>query len=317
MAKSFGKRAALGVLLLSTFVYGLQAQAPVPGSPPDPAKPLDLEDLAPLYFDLLDFMRSASLGREFSTPQAERERVSGLLLENWLALDGPTQASLIAIAQKGRTARADFAALSEAARQAKMAEWRAIMLSPQWIYAPPPASRRYQAAGLSLSYPADWDLAEGSGFLFIAPSLDTTWEAVNSAFSSPPGILLAAFSNDSGGMDHLVLARKAASSYLPGLSELCAFGSQAGAIVVMEGRFPGQAEDKFAWLTLLPCGEYLVLGRMLGPVSRADELLPAFYLVFNSLSWTDPNRQPGAASAAFDMAWNKVSTAIVADIWRK
>ncbi len=307
MAKSYGKRAALSALLLTMLVRGLGAQAPA-GS---------LETMALHYFDLLDFMRSKSLGREFSTPQAERRRVSALLTANWQSLDQGTRASLAAMADKGASIAGEFAALSDSERAGLLAEWRGILLSPQWLYAPPPASLGYRNAGLALSYPADWGLAEGGSYLFIAPSLDSTWEAVNSAPDSPPGILLAAFSNDSGGMDNLVLARKAASSYLPGLSELCAFGSQAGAVVVMEGRFPGQSEEKFAWLTLLPCGQYLVLGRMLGPVSRADELLPAFYAVFNSLSWTDPNREPGPYSAAFDMAWNRVSTAIVADIWRK
>ena len=66
--------------------------------------------------------------------------------------------------------------------------------------------------------------------------------------------LIAAFANDSGGLPYLEVARKAAANYVPGMGELCAFGSEAGAIVVLDGKFPGQTEEKFFWMVLLPAG---------------------------------------------------------------
>jgi hypothetical protein len=218
---------ALVLVMTAGTVLGAGAQQ-VPDVPKPAPGPVTLENLVPRYFDLLDFMRTKALGRNFSTPPAERARVTALVGATWPALDPGTRAYLLAMAEKGGGVASDFAARSEA-------------------------------------------------------------------------------------------ERRAAADYVPGLGELCAFGSNAGAIVVLDGKFPGQTEEKFFWLVLLPAGGNLVLARMGGPAVQADSLVPAFYAIFNSMRWTGTqgSSASGSGSTAFDAAWSRVSTAIVTDIWAK
>jgi hypothetical protein len=309
---------ALVLVMTAGTVLGAGAQQ-VPGVPKPAPGPVTLENLVPRYFDLLDFMRTKALGRNFSTPPAERTRVTALVGATWPSLDPGTRASLLAMAERGGGVASDFAARSEAERSSLLAEWRRIVLSPLMLYAPPASAQTYSRAGLSFSYPSSWGIAEGPSYLFAAPDLNTTWDAVGVASSSPPGVLMAAFADDSGGSPYLEVARRAAADYVPGLGELCAFGSNAGAIVVLDGKFPGQTEEKFFWLVLLPAGGNLVLARMGGPAVQADSLVPAFYAIFNSMRWTGTqgSSASGSGSTAFDAAWSRVSTAIVTDIWAK
>jgi hypothetical protein len=312
----------LALILAAGAAFEAGAQQ-APGASPAAAQagigPVTLANLVPRYFDLLDFMRTKVLGRSFSTPAGERSRVTSLVGANWALLDRGTQASLIAMAEMGGSVASDFASRSETDRKSLIDEWRRTVLSPLMLYPPPAASRNYSRYGLSFSYPSSWGLAEGQSYLFLAPDLNTSWEAVGSAFSAPPGILIAAFADDSGGAPYLDVARRAATNYVPGLGELCAFGSGEGAIVVLNGRFPGQAEEKFFWLVLLPAGGNLVLARMGGPVAQVDSLIPAFFAVLNSLRFSQGQGgyQPGSASSAFDTAWSRVSSAIVTNIWAK
>ena len=292
---------------------------PRPQSSIQPVASISLENLAPYYFDLLDFMRSQSLGRNFFTPPAERQRVASLVSTHWWQLDASLQTTLLSMAEMGRTVRSRFDSMQEAERVSTVAEWKKIVLSPLWYYAPIQASTPYSNSGFSFSFPSSWQYAEGQNYLFAGPSIRYTWEQVNSAETSPPGLLMAAFANDTNGAAYLEVARMSAGKYVNGLSELCAFGSDAGAVVILNGKFPGQSEEKFFWLAIIPCGDLLVLARMGGPVVQADSLVPAFYTILNTVSWNSGSGSytPGETSRAFDTAWGRVSTAIVSNIWAK
>lgn len=57
-----------------------------------------------------------------------------------------------------------------------------------------------------------------------------------------------------------------------------------------------------------------------GPVSQPAAFVPAFYNMLNTLNWSSTLAAGGGSgevSAAFDTAWSRVSTAVVADIWAK
>jgi hypothetical protein len=285
-------------------------------------KPITAENLAPLYFDLLDFMRTQSLGRNFRTPDSERQRVSDMVASSWWQMDNATQSKLVAMAELGQTIGGTFAAMTDAQKQEELREWRKIVLSPLWFYAPLQSASSYRNQGFSFSFPGLWHYAEGQSYMFLGPSIAYTWEQVNLADSSPPGVLMAAFANNTSGTSYLDVARLAASSYVNGMQELCAFGSEVGAIVILNGKFPNQTEEKFFWLVLVPSGNLLVLARMGGPVSQADTLVPAFYTIVNSMTWNTGSSggggyAPGETSRAFDTAWSRVSTAIVSNIWAK
>ena len=146
---------------------GSQASAQAAAQAATQAGPgsVTLENLAPRYFDLLDFMRTKALGRNFVTPVSERRRVADLVSVNWVALDRGTQARLISMAEMGGGVAADFAARSETDRKNILADWRRIVLSPLMLYAPPAYTQNYSKYGLSFVYPAAWGLAEGQSFV--------------------------------------------------------------------------------------------------------------------------------------------------------
>jgi hypothetical protein len=320
------KRSIFLAILMTALFFppaGIEALRAGAQIPPNPAaqsgSPITLDNLAPYYFDLLDFMRSQSLGRNFITPPMERQRVSTLVSTHWRQLDASLQTTLLSMAEMGRTVKGRYEVMQGPERQPTLAEWKKIVLSPLWYYAPIPATTPYSNSGFSFSFPSSWQYAEGQSYLFAGPSIRYTWEQVNAVETSPPGMLMAAFANDAHGTSYLEVARIAAGRYVNGLSELCAFGSEAGAVVVLNGKFPGQNEEKFFWLAIIPCGDLLVLARMGGPVVQADSLIPAFYTILNTVSWNSGSGAytPGETSRAFDTAWGRVSTAIVSNIWAK
>jgi hypothetical protein len=281
---------------------------------------ITFDNIIPLYFDLLDYMRTESLGRQFVTPQAERQRVAALILSSWSSLDAQTQATLVDIASAAQTIKSDMASMSQSERAQVLDQWRQVVLSPLWVYAPPSGAQLYSSGAFSFSFPGTWGLAEGQGYLFAGPSLDTTWDEVDYANTSPPGMLMIAYPNSAGTQSYLDLAQGAAGNFIGGLQELCSFGSGAGAIVVANGKFPGQVEEKFFWLAVIPCGDLLILARMGGPVAQADVLVPEFYNIVNSMSYQGASQgsgssTPGETSRAFDNAWGQLSNAVVSNIW--
>jgi len=315
------------LILLLGFMFPLNsAQSGSPASPPlesPTLQPITDANLIPLYFDLLDYMRTQALGRSFRTTQAERQRVSDMIVPNWWNLDTSTQETLLAMAQTAQTIKSSYEALALEEKKQVLAGWKQIVLSPQWLYAPLPNMATYQNGAFSFGFPANWRYAEGDGFMFLGPSLDSTWEQVNSANTTPPGMLLLAFNNDLTGQSYLEVAKMAADSYVNGLQELVSFGSQAGAIVVLNGKFANQNEEKFFWIALVPAGNLLLLARMGGPIVQADTLVPAFYAILNSMNWSgsasggDSGYTKGEAGYAFDAAWGRMSNSIVKDIWLK
>lgn len=307
----------LFMILPALFLTGGILGAQSPGYAAPPGAVLTPDNISTRYHDLLDFMRTKALGKKFETPAAERMRVASLLASNWHTLAPGYQSVIAAIAEEGRTAEGRFGAMSQTEQAAYVAESRKIVLSPLWLYPPLPDARTYSNQGISFAYPSDWPYAQAQNVLFLGPSLPSTWEEANAPDSSPPGMLAVAYDNVTNGMGYLELARTAARQFLPGLGEVVSFGSEAGAVVASAGTFPGQRDEKFFWLVLVPCGNILVMARMGGPVDQIPSLAPVFSTILNTISYKDPYAEPGKYSAAFDMAWNQVSTAMVKYIWTK
>lgn len=309
------------VILSALFLAAGAAGAQSPGQSPGYGSPsgavLTPDYLSAYYHDLLDFMRTKALGRKFETPAPERMRVAALVATNWGSLDPGYQSTLAAIAEEGRTIGRRFEAMSQAEKDAYLAEARKRVLSPLWLYAPLADAQVYTNQGISFAYPSGWPYAQAQNVLFLGPRLPSTWEEANAPEACPPGMLAVAYDNVTNGTSYLDLAKMAARQYLPGLAEVVSFGSEAGAVVAAAGAFPGQREEKFFWLALVPCGNILVLARMGGPVDQLASLAPVFSTILNTISYKDPYAEPGKYSAAFDMAWNRVSTAVVKYIWTK
>jgi hypothetical protein len=150
---------------------------------------------------------------------------------------------------------------------------------------------------------------------------------VLSTQASPPGALFALIEidNQMRQMSYVQGARYLSQILMPGAAanfkevQATPIG-QVGAILTLRGTFPGQSEERFYWIGITAFGGNQVFaGRMGGAIAQAMDLLPGFHHVLSTLQLNPPRPAGGGGEAygSWTAAWSKVSTAIVADIWKK
>ncbi len=94
---------------------------------------------------------------------------------------------------------------------------------------------------------------------------------------------------------------------------------QAGAIITLRGKFPGESEERFYWIGITAFGsDQIFAGRLGGRIDQAMDLLSGFHHIFSTLQLHPPQPAGGGGSAlgSWEVAWSKVSTAAVANIWK-
>lgn len=283
-------------------------------------------NLIPLTFDFLDYMRTQSLGKNFSTPAAERQRVATLISSYWSQIDATSKNTLTQMAQLGQRIKPVYEALSTTLKNQTKADWKKAVLSPTLLYAPLNNPKTYSSGGISFCCPSDWSWwsvpYSGGEYLFVMKDTAQTYSynEIIDMTTAPAGNLSTIFS-DSGSSSQIADTVSASvTSAAPNMVKINTIDTALGSVRVMAGKFPGQTEEKFMWLVVIPKNGQYIFCRMSGPVSQADTLVPAFYNMLNTLNWsTTPagGGSSGGASGAFETAWSRVSTAIVADIWAK
>jgi hypothetical protein len=291
------------------------------------------DDPVEAYFNLLDFSCTQAWGRTMNTAAADRQRVAAALMQGWQQMNAQAQAQIMALPKAWLDLQQSWKAMSETERNNKRAEWRDQILLPNNYFAPPVDVQRFAAEGnlvafeFPTSWTGGWQVIDGTPFLFVGPTgQQTTWDRVLNTAASPAGALFALVTIDQQ-MRQLSWeqgARYLIQLLMPGASagfqevQVMPIG-QAGAIITLRGTFPGQSEERFYWIGITPFGGSQVFaGRMGGPVKQAMELLPAFHHMLSTLQLNPPQAtSSGTGSGAWDAAWSRVSTAIVADIWRK
>jgi len=301
---------------------------------------ITMENLVPLYFDLMDFIRTQSLGMNFSTPQAERQRVSQLITASWSQIDTQTKNDLIQIAQASVSIKSQWSSLSEVKKSELKAIWKKIVLSPNWIYAPLENPVSYSNTGVgSFYYPANWtggETTSGSvGYLFLGENGNTyTWEQVGVSSTSPSGALyaLSPITSYEQGKTAMQLARifsqNLVTAVAPNMKEIDSIETALGSAIILSGNYPGQSEEKFVWIIIIPGNNNYLLCRMSGTIANSDTLVPAFYNMLASLQFSSSSSSSGGSSGssgsgngetynAFDTAWSSLSTAVVSNIWAK
>jgi hypothetical protein len=80
----------------------------------------------------------------------------------------------------------------------------------------------------------------------------------------------------------------------------------------------GAADPVNAYFDLMDfaCSQVFA-GRVGGPVAQAMDLLPGFHHILSTLRLSPPSASGGGeAYGSWTAAWSKVSTAIVANIWK-
>jgi hypothetical protein len=212
--------------------------------------------------------------------------------------------------------------------------WRTFLLLPTMIFPPLDHPQVYSNSSGSFEYPSGWSggqtAANGTGYLFLGPSgAATSWNQVLNTATSPAGALImqTPLTADLQGMTSLDAARLYERQLIAGASgfkEILATGTDQAAMLAVHGTFPDQSQEKFYWIVVLPQGDHIVVCRMGGPVIQSDSLVPDFWNILTSVQYR-AQQSPGSESsssgssnetyAAWDTAWSKVSTGVVAEIW--
>lgn len=285
------------------------------------------------YFNLMDFACSQAWGRAVVTPAQDRQRVSALLMQGWRQMDAQSQAQVMALPKAWVDLQQSWTTMGEAERNKKRTEWRDQILLPNNFFAPPSQIQRFTAQGnlLGFDYPAawtgGWQIIQETPFLFVGPGGNqASWEAVLNTQTSPAGALFALVALDAQmrQMNYLQGARYLVQLLMPGTAQdfrevaVTPIG-QAGVIITLRGKFPGESEERFYWIGITAFGsDQIFAGRLGGKISQAMDLLPGFHYLLSTLQLHPPQAvgSGGSAMGSWEVAWSKVSTAAVANIWK-
>lgn len=285
------------------------------------------------YFNLMDFACSQAWNRAVVTPAQDRQRVSSLLMQNWYQMDAQAQAQVMALPRAWTDLQQSWQTMGEAERNKKRAEWRDQILLPNNFFAPPAQIQRFTAQGnlLSFEFPAvwtgGWQVIQETPFLFVGPGgAQASWDKVLNTQTSPAGALFALVTLDvqMRQMSFVQGARYLVQLLMPGAAgsfqevQVTPIG-QVGAIITLRGKFPGESEERFYWIGITAFGSNQIFaGRMGGRISQAMDLLPGFHHMLSTLQLHPPQAasSSGSAMGSWEVAYSKVSTAIVANIWK-
>jgi hypothetical protein len=307
-------------------------RAPAHHTPPAAGTTLNLsspDDLITAYYDLLDFLRSQAWSRTYATPKAERQRVMRILEQAWPAMDQQARSGISAIATAWLALKKAWPDLTPAKRSQLRGTWRTFLLLPTMIFPPLDHPQMYSNSSGSFEYPSGWSggqtAANGTGYLFLGPGgAGASWNQVLNTATSPAGALIiqAPLTADLQGMTSLDAAHLYERQFLAGASgfkEILATSTDQAAMVAVHGTFPGQSQEKFYWIVALPQGDHYVVCRMGGPVAQSESLVPDFWNMLTSVQYQEQHSSSSGESnetyAAWDTAWSKVGTAVVANIW--
>ncbi len=311
---------------------GPRPSAAAPSPAPGESRPVG-GDPVEAYFNLMDFACSQAWSRTVATPAQDRRRVSALLQQGWGQMDAQTQARIMTLPKAWSDLQQSWQAMGEAERNRKRTEWRDQILLPNNFFAPPAPIQSFTAQGnlLSFEYPASWtggwQEIQGTPCLFVGPGgAQASWDKVLNTQTSPAGAFFAlvTITDQMRQMSYAQAARALVQVLMPGAAasfrevQVIPIG-HAGVILVLRGKFPGESEERFYWIGVTAFGSGQVFaGRMGGRISQAMDLLPGFHHMLSTLKLNPPAASSGGGSAlgSWEVAWSKVSTAAVANIWK-
>lgn len=315
------KAELLGSAAAEPTVSVSQGEGIVPGesSPGDPVN---------AYFDMLDFVRTQAWERPTITSAAGRQRVAALLKESEAELGPQVKSAIQQIPHVWAALQKRWAESSAEKRAEQREFWRTQLLLPNQIVPPPENTETFHARGdtVQFDYPSGWIQAqtegEGTPLLYLGPpATETSWEQVLDGANSPPGVLFAIAPIDEvEGMGFLDTARGIAQRYVTGnapeMKEVQALNLGKGALVSFVGRFPGQTEEKFYWVGVVPVGsEHFLVGRFGGTAAQAETLLPAFLNVLATLEIKPPDDSEELRSLTIGLATSIIGNAVVSTNW--
>jgi hypothetical protein len=295
------------------------------------AAPSPLVAAVTAYFDMLDFVRTKAWGRPVVTPSAERQRCLKLLAESWSELSPAVRTAIQKLPSAWSRTRSQWATTTAAQRKARVQRWRLQLLLPDQIYPPLAhvATYRSPSGAFSLEYPSGWRRAqaedEGTQYMFLGDTpAETGWDQVMDPARSPAGALLVITPMTEEIRElgaPLAVARAVARMYVglgaPGVKEIGVLdGGSNGAIVTLGGKWPGSSVSRFYWVGVVPYGpDFVLAGRLGGPVSQCQALAPALCHIISSLETHPENLGGDEGGLAVSLATSIIGNAVAATNW--
>ncbi len=280
------------------------------------------------YFDMLDFCRTEAWGRPCASEPAVRERALQRLCDARKEIDAATHAALARIPAMWAALQKKWAEASKAVRERQRKHWRVSLLSPNPLLPPPKRCRTFRSEGGSVrfEYPREWFTAqtedEDTQYLFLGPrGGETSWAQASNPATSPPGALfvITPLEDDLGAARTPVegarlLARRYVLAGSPRMKIVNSLDYGGAGFVVLSGRFTGRKEPSFCWVGMMPYGsDRILVCRMIGPLSQAASLLPAFTQIVVSAEINPPGAD--SAGVAVALATSMIGNAVVNSGW--
>lgn len=254
------------------------------------------------YLDMLDFIRSQAWGRQLTTDPAQRQRLAAMLQQ----ADGETRQTVEQALQNVPAVWADLQqkwAAADDQRKAQQRElWQKQVLMPSFLYPPPLATEEFRGRNdrVVFEYPEGWVVAQTEDgdmqYLYLGPpGTETTWEQVLDPSASPAGAFFAVIPlpDELRNVKFTEGARMLAQEYVcPPGSNMVEIGAEPlgeGAILALRGTYPGSDQERFYWVGLVTYGpDYVLAGRLGGPLAQADQLVPAFAHMIMTMELNPP-----------------------------
>ncbi len=254
------------------------------------------------YLDMLDFVRSEAWGRQLATPPAERQRLAQLLQEADAETRQAVEQELAQVPPVWADLQRKWAAADDQRKAEQRELWRKQVLLPSFVYPPPLETETFRAPDDRVVFerPKDWIMAqaedEGTQYLYMGPpGTETTWEQVADPAASPPGAFFAILPlpDELRNVEPAEGVRILAQQYVcpPGanMSEVGAEPLGDGVVLTLRGTYPGSQEERFYWVGLVKYGpDHLLAGRLGGPLSKADQLVPVFAHMIMTMELNPP-----------------------------
>jgi hypothetical protein len=293
--------------LLSSFNVGGPAASVTPtvSSPGDPVN---------AYYNMMDFIRTEAWKRSVTTSGDERQRVADLLQQGRGEMDQQTQAAIQQIPQTWTNLQKAWSQASKEKKDAQREFWRKQLLVPSQLFVPPAENGTFKGSNdrIVFDYPPNWVVAqtenEGTQYLYLGPpGTQASWDQVVNASTSPAGALfiVSPLDEELKSLNSYLegarfIAQRFVTANAPDFKEIDAMElGEEGAVITLLGHYPGQSEETFFWVGVVRYGpDYLFAGRLGGPTSQAETLVPAFGCMLTTMELKPPGGGGGGGAGA-------------------
>jgi len=226
------------------------------------------------YFDMTDFIRTQTWGREWVTEPARRQEVLEVVTRRFVDFDQELQMAVLEQPSRWAKLQEDWARLEDAGRAGLVEQWRAELLLPTSLCLSSAKRTPYisELGFISAFFPADWHTTQiqtdSNSLIATGPAgSNADWGTITDASRCPDGALFIGGTRDGRMQDIESLVdgaklgvRLFITQRLPDFEQKLELDLGAAGLVVMQGQRPNEEDEYCFWMAaaLLDERTYLV-----------------------------------------------------------